>query len=123
MIEYPASYPKPIKPSYSYIVDMGVSRAAIGTATPLQTRLYNNMPNVASLTFAVEVTILKEWLTWVNQFAHNFFTIKALLFNGGACIDVYCRFSSDINMTPLSGLAVSVTVEADLYPIVEPPII
>lgn len=114
MITYPSYFPKPLKPPYQYVVDAGLSRSDIGYTEQVQRRLYGNMPNLASIQFAIPINQLNAWIQWVNQNAYQYFIIKAFLSNCGPCGDVYLRFAGDVSMAPLTPDALTVSVQADL---------
>ena len=114
---YPSDYPKPLRGPYRYGVDMGINRTELGFTTQRQRRLFNTMPHLVDLSFAMKIENFNSWVQWVNEYAFKYFILKAFAYSYGPCADYYVRFAGDYSVAPLSGNALVVNVQADLRPV------
>lgn len=111
-------FPLPLRDSYSYTVDMGLLRTTINTSIPRQARRYTSMQHFFSMEFAVPISLLYLWQSWMNIYGYKWFEIP--LMHMGTATQPPCtnfttvRLISDLEMAVISQKVLSVRVSAEL---------
>jgi len=121
--QYPSGWPLPTIDGYSIEVDMGVVRTPMGSGLARQRRMYRNMPETYSWTFALEAKNFFAWQEWAKKKAFTWFQIDIFTPESSrkgtdsACTPHIARFISEIKVEPLGGdRYLRISVQAELAP-------
>jgi len=113
---YPAIFPTPMIDGYALGVDMGVLRGDIQTGRPEQRRRYGAHTKF-TFDFAIALNELDTWQSWANSDGYDWFIMNAtsaVQVNGHSrCVTHKVRFTSNLNIQPITGTTVRVTVQAE----------
>ena len=116
---YPSTLPSPMLEGLSATVAMGVLRSDIPLAQA-QRRQFITMPHTFMLNFAMDISTLGTWFSWVQTNGYTWFTMPLpSLYAGYAGLDsqaLLIRFISDIATVHLASNDVRVSVMAESAP-------
>lgn len=111
-MDYPKQFPEPLINGYGIAVEMGIIRTEMENGFAKQRKRLNNMPQSFNLSFAIPLTMLTQWQTWVNDNAYEDFNINLTSFETttGFCSTHVVKFISDLNIQPLTADTFSASV-------------
>jgi len=117
---YPVAFPPPRLTPHEWDVDMGLLRTPMEGGFARQRRLFTVMPHAWTLEFALELTQLFAWQSWVNTYAYDFFRLPMISWlssQAGTRTRAHLvRFTSNLKVTYTPGDSVTVAVTAELSP-------
>lgn len=120
VVVYPVNFPAPRIAPYAWEVDMGVLRTPMDGGLARQRRLYDVMPHAYALQFALPITLLFDWQSWVNQYAYDYFELPLISWlssQAATKTSVHiARFTSNLKIEFNPNDAVLVSVSAELSP-------
>lgn len=117
ILDYPSTYPKPQRASFSAQTNQGVRRVAFESGYSRQRRFFTSQPTEVSLGFVVPYADFKAWMEWVNTNAFVWFNLPVPSFRvaGANLCDTVeqVRFISDLTWRIVGDDHVEVTAAAE----------
>lgn len=117
--QYPSTLPCPLLDGFTITVAMGVIRSD-QKMHQSQRRVFNTMPHVFTLAFAMSLKQWAAWQQWVTDYGYSWFEMALPNFYAGeigkVTIPTLIRFISPITAENISQSHVRLTVTAEIAP-------
>jgi hypothetical protein len=115
---YPSTLPLPTIGDYQVAITTGVSAVRFENGGTRQRRSAKQERHVFALSLVLTMTELWQWQSWANEFGYDWhylnLTSSYAGFTAGRTLPHYIRYTGDINITPLSGTQVRVSLQAEM---------
>lgn len=118
-IQYPTTFPCPLLDGFGITVAMGVIRSD-NKMHQAQRRVFNTMPHVFTMSFAMTLPVWAAWQQWVNNNGYQWFQMSLPNMYAGQAgkltTPTLIRFVSPITSSNLTESHVRLSVTAEMAP-------